>query len=38
MIGIIEYNNNIGNKFLTPNKRFKVYVKDGKIYFSKVQF
>ena len=30
--------NNIGNKFLTPNKRFKVYVKDGKIYFSKVQF
>ena len=28
--------NNIGNKFLTPNKYFKVYVNDGKIYFSKI--
>mgnify|MGYP000059676878 FL=1 len=25
--------NNIGNKYLTPNKRIKIFVKKGKIYF-----
>ena len=25
--------NNIGNKYLTPNKNIKVFVKDHKIYF-----
>ena len=29
--------NNIGNKFLTPNKNFRVFVKDKKVYFSKLQ-
>ena len=28
--------NNIGNKFLTPNKNLKVLVKNHKIYFSKI--
>ena len=28
--------NNIGNKFLTPNKNLKVLVKNNKIYFSKI--
>ena len=28
-------NNNIGNKYLTPSKEIKVYVKKGKIYFIK---
>ena len=28
-------NNNIGNKYLTPIKEIKVYVKKGKIYFIK---
>lgn len=27
-------NNNVGNKYLTPNKNFKVLVKNHKIYFS----
>ena len=26
--------NNIGNKYLMPNKRIKVFVKKGKIFFS----
>ena len=29
-------NNNIGNKYLTPNKKIKVLVKNHKIYFSKL--
>jgi len=29
-------NNNIGNKYLTPNKKLKVLVKDKKIYFIKL--
>ena len=28
--------NNIGNKYLTPNKHIKILVKKGKIYFSKL--
>ena len=28
--------NNIGNKYLTPNKNIKVYVKKGKIFFIKL--
>ena len=28
--------NNIGNKYLTPNKNIKVYVKKGRIYFIKL--
>lgn len=28
-------NNNIGNKFLTPNKKIKILVKNHKIYFLK---
>lgn len=28
-------NNNIGNKYLTPTKEIKIYVKKGKIYFIK---
>ena len=29
-------NNNIGNKYLTPNKNIKVMVKEGKIFFQKL--
>ena len=29
-------NNNIGNKYLTPNKNIKVMVKEGKIFFQKI--
>ena len=29
-------NNNIGNKYLTPNKNIKVMVKEGKIFFEKL--
>ena len=37
----IEYilklcNNNIGNKYLTPNKNLKIFIKKQKIYISKV--
>lgn len=28
--------NNVGNKYLTPNKNTKVFVKSGKVYFNKV--
>ena len=28
--------NNIGNKYLTPNKNIKVMVKQGKIYFERL--
>ncbi len=28
--------NNVGNKYLTPNKYTKVFVKGGKVYFSKI--
>ena len=29
-------NNNVGNKYLTPNKNLKVLVKDKKIFFIKL--
>ena len=29
-------NNNIGNKYLTPNKNLKIFIKKQKIYISKV--
>lgn len=29
-------NNNIGNKYLTPNKRIKIFIKKGKIFFINV--
>ena len=30
-------NNNIGNKYLTPNKNFKIVIKNKKIYFEKLK-
>ena len=30
---VVVVQNNIGNKYLTPNKNIKVFVKDHKIYF-----